>query len=92
MKLCTVLKQRFSQKISFVICPTLPDMKDAWKAHELQPQKILGSQFGGNNVSVWDGFNRDVELTSQICSLISKKDKCNVERRPAEQKIFSKLQ
>eukprot|EP00438_Fugacium_kawagutii_P013201 Skav224755 [mRNA] locus=scaffold4210:25644:28742:- [translate_table: standard] len=64
--LCTMLKHRFPQKLNFVICPTSGDTRKAWESDAPQLQNEF---FDGSNLSVWDGFDRDVASTSPVLSL-----------------------
>ena len=68
VELCTMLK-RFPRKLNFVICPTSRATRDEWETQTSQAPGIFGD-FWDNNVSVWDGFDRDVASKNQICSLI----------------------
>ena len=89
VELCTMLK-RFPRKLNFVICPTSRATRDEWEAQSSQAPGIFGD-FWDNNVSVWDGFDRDVASKNQICSLICTegKSKKDVGEKPSARNRFS---
>ena len=89
VELCTMLK-RFPRKLNFVICPTSRATRDEWEAQSSQAPGIFGD-FWDNNVSVWDGSDRDVASKNQICSLICTegKSKKDVGEKPSARNRFS---
>ena len=74
VKLCAMLKHHFPNSLKFVICPTSKATQDAWEAQSSKPRNIFGS-FWDNNMSVWDGFDRDADSNCQIFDLTWKEGK-----------------